>query len=70
VHFDSKAAGQAVKSLPFPKECLLIAIRREGKDIIPSGETLIRADDYLVFLINERDETEYREMLTSLTTVA
>ena len=69
VHFDSQAAGQTVKSLPFPKECLLIAIRREGRDIIPSGETLIRADDYLVFLINEKDEPEYRELLTGLTTV-
>jgi Trk K+ transport system NAD-binding subunit len=65
--YGSKAAGQAVKDLHLPKDCLLIAARREGKDIIPSGSTVIQADDYLVFLLQLKDEAEYRKMLTQLT---
>jgi H+/Cl- antiporter ClcA len=70
VHYDSPAAGQTVKDLHFPKECLLIAVRREGKDIIPAGDTVIYADDYLVFLFNIGNEAEYRELLTHLTTAS
>jgi H+/Cl- antiporter ClcA len=65
--YGSKAAGQAVKDLHLPKDCLLIAARREGKDIIPSGSTVIQADDYLVFLLQLKDEAEYRKMLIQLT---
>lgn len=70
VQYDSKAAGQAVKDLNLPKDCLLIAVRREGKDIIPSGLTVIQADDYLVFLLHLDDEAEYRETLSCLTTAS
>jgi NhaP-type Na+/H+ and K+/H+ antiporter len=67
VQYGSQAAGQAVKNLHLPENCLLIAVRREGKDIIPSGETVIQEDDYLIFLLHLDDEAEYREMLTHLT---
>jgi H+/Cl- antiporter ClcA len=70
VQYGSPASGQAVKDLHFPKNCLLIAVRREGKDIIPSGDTVIQADDYLVFLLHLDDEAEYRDKLTYLTTTS
>lgn len=67
VHHDSKAAGRAVRALGLPGECLLIAIRREGEELIPSGDTVIRGGDQLTFLVNERDEGKKRELLTRLT---
>jgi Trk K+ transport system NAD-binding subunit len=70
VQYGSNAAGQAVKDLHLPKDCLLIAVRREGKDIIPSGLTVVQADDYLVFLLHLDDEAEYRETLSCLTTAS
>ncbi len=70
VQYGSPASGQAVKDLHLPKDCLLIAVRREGKDIIPSGDTVIHADDYLVFLIHLDDEAGYREKLTYLATAS
>ena len=67
VHFDSHADGRKVKALGLPRECLLIAIRREGKDIIPCGDTQIAAEDSLIFLIQEMDEEILRSKLEQLT---
>ncbi len=64
---DSRADGRAVKDLGLPRECLLIAIRREDEELIPSGGTTIRAGDYLTFLVNERDEGKTRAALERLT---
>lgn len=67
VHFDSPADGREVKSLGLPKECLLIALRREGTDIIPCGDTQIMAEDSLIFLLQEKDEEALRTRLRHLT---
>jgi Trk K+ transport system NAD-binding subunit len=67
VHFGAAAAGRCVRELSLPKDCLLIAVRREGKDIIPKGDTLLRADDTLIFLINAHSEAKQREIILGLT---
>ncbi len=66
VRYDAPVDGRRVRELKLPRECLLIAIRREGEELIPSGDTLLRAGDYLTFLVNERDEGAHREMLGKL----
>ncbi len=66
VHHDAPAAGRAVRELGLPRECLLIAIRREGGELIPSGGTPVRGGDYLTFLVNERDEGTQRAALQKL----
>ena len=66
VHFDSPAAGKPVKALGLPKECLLIAVRREGAELIPSGDTVLMGGDYLTFLVTERREGPIREALEAL----
>ncbi len=70
VHHGSAAANKLIRELSLPKHCLLIAIRREGKDIIPRGDTQLRAGDYLVFLVNICEEAEDREILSTLTATA
>ena len=65
-HYDAPSAGRAVRDLGLPRQCLLIAIRREGEEVIPSGETLIRGGDYLTFLVNERDEGKTRSVLQKI----
>ncbi len=67
VHFGASAAGRYVRELSLPQDCLLIAVRREGKDIIPKGDTLLRADDTLIFLINTHNEAEQRKVILGLT---
>jgi len=66
VHFDSPAAGAPVRALGLPKECLLIAVRREGAELIPSGDTVLLGGDHLTFLVTERREGPIREALEAL----
>ena len=58
-----------VKDLDLPDNCLLIGIRRDGKEIIPRGDTLIRANDYIIFLINLHEEADHRDTLAKLFSV-
>ena len=69
VHHGCQAENKLVKEIAFPKECLLISIRRGGRDIIPKGNTRILGEDYLVFLINLNEEPKVREILNRITTL-
>ncbi|MBE6082659.1 MAG: ClC family H(+)/Cl(-) exchange transporter [Tissierellaceae bacterium] len=69
VHHGCQAENKFVKEIAFPKECLLISIRRGGRDIIPKGNTRILGEDYLVFLINLNEEPKVREILNRITTL-
>lgn len=66
VHLNSPAAGKAIRDLPWPPQCLLIALKRDGKEIIPKGDTVIRPEDYLICLIPLSAETEIRKNLRHL----
>lgn len=70
VHMGAYAADRQVRELSLPRECLLIAVRREGRDIIPKGDTLLHTNDALVFLINMHDEAHQREAILTLTQAA
>ncbi len=67
VHHGSLAEKKLVKEMDIPKSCLLIAIKRRGKEFIPRGDTKILAEDYLVFLANLNDEAKTREKLVQMT---
>lgn len=68
VHHWSESDRKLVREIEFPKNGLLISIKRRGKEIIPSGNTEILPEDYLVFLTNISDEALTREKLTEITT--
>ncbi|MDI9519796.1 MAG: chloride channel protein [Bacillota bacterium] len=68
VHHGSPASDQCIKGLDLPENCLIVAIQRDGKYIIPRGETLIKANDDLTFLVNLHEEAGYREALEKLVT--
>lgn len=67
VHLGAHAAGRFVRELPLPHDCLLIAVQREGKDITPKGDTLLRTNDTLIFLTGTHNEAEQREAIRALT---
>ncbi|MGV8905572.1 MAG: chloride channel protein [Acetobacterium sp.] len=46
---------QFISNIEWPDNCLLVAIRRGGREIIPKGNTLIHCSDNIVALINEKD---------------
>lgn len=66
VHHGSKIENKQIKEINFPDSCLLIAVRRRGKDIIPRGNTKILAEDYLVILTDLAEEAKIREYLKEL----
>jgi trk system potassium uptake protein TrkA len=51
---DSKVIGKAIKDLPLPVGCVIAAIYRRGKLIIPHGDTMIKSGD-IVALIGKED---------------
>ncbi len=58
--------GKKIKELKWPVDCLLVAIKRGEKEIIPKGDTRIYAGDYLITLANEDNASEIREKLTQI----
>jgi uncharacterized transporter YbjL len=67
VHHGAPAENKMVREIELPESSLLIAVRRDGKDIIPRGDTLIQAQDYLILLTSVKEEARVREILESLT---
>lgn len=61
VHHGSEIEGKRIKELVWPSNCLLVAIKRGGSEIIPKGSTVINASDYLVVLTNIYDEAHVRK---------
>jgi len=52
VHPFAPAAGKAVKDLCLPSECILAAVIRGGKLIIPHGDTVIEASDEVLAVVH------------------
>lgn len=46
--------GRALRETNFPKGCLVAMLRREGRVVVPRGDTVLRAGDRLTILGNEK----------------
>ena len=55
VHPLSPAAGASLKDLHIPSECVIVAILRKTKLIIPHGDTLLQPADEVLALVHESD---------------
>ncbi|MDO5039205.1 ClC family H(+)/Cl(-) exchange transporter [Clostridium sp.] len=53
VFMGSKVEGKFIKDIEWPNRCLLVAIKRGGKEIIPKGNTKILSGDFLVVLVDD-----------------
>ena len=54
------ADGQHVRDVAWPSGCLIIGLWRGEREIVPRGDTLLRAGDYLVVLFSGEEEREAR----------
>ena len=52
VHPAAPAAGKAVRDLNLPAECILAAVLREGKLIVPKGGTVLLPEDEVLAVIH------------------
>lgn len=66
VHHGAIIEGKRIKELKWPANCLLVAIKRSGTEIIPKGNTKINASDYLIVLTNENDEAKVRKEICEI----
>lgn len=55
VELGSPVCDQAIKDIKWPSKCLIISIDRQGKEIIPRGNTILHTGDTLVALLNDED---------------
>ena len=67
VHLQSFVAGKRIKEITWPKNCLLVAIKRGTEEIIPKGDTMIIEGDMLLIIVNQEESEYMLEELSSLT---
>ena len=46
----AKVAGQAIKDIAIPGECVVAAVVRGKKFVVPRGPTVIEANDHVIFV--------------------
>ena len=69
VEMGSMADGSAIKDILWPRDCLLVAIKRGNGEIIPKGTVEIMNGDYLVALADSVFSSNVLEQLKSITLV-
>ena len=60
------ADGKRVRDVRWPSGCLIIGLRRGESEIVPCGDTRLRAGDYLVVLFSGEEEREVRPAMRRL----
>ena len=47
---DAKVAGQQIRAIDIPRECVVAAVIRGRDFVVPRGDTVIQADDRVIFV--------------------
>ncbi|PJI07242.1 MULTISPECIES: ClC family H(+)/Cl(-) exchange transporter [Clostridium] len=58
--------SKQVKEINWPKDCLLVAVKRGENEIIPTGDTIIFSGDYLIVLTNERSVPKINDIISNM----
>lgn len=66
---DSALAGVQVRDIMWPKDALLASVRRGERQVIPHGDTLIRAGDSLVILTYQQNRAYVRQEMQRIATL-
>jgi trk system potassium uptake protein len=62
---DAPLAGERVGAIAWPPDTALVAILRDGRVIVPSGDDPLEAGDELLFVTSQNVEQELAELLAS-----
>lgn len=60
---DARYVDKKLSELGFPKNCIIVAVYRGGKVMIPSGSTVIKADDKVVVMTLTRNKENLKRFL-------
>ena len=55
-----------LKDVRFPEGCLVAMLRREGKTIVPTGNTIIKEGDRLTIIGEPKGMTELKKLYTEV----
>lgn len=69
VQFGSSIENKEIKDINFPRNALIVTIKRGDKSIVPKGNTIIKAGDEILTMADLKNEWRIREELQSLTSV-
>lgn len=69
VEMESIVEGRFISEIDWPKDCLLVAIKRGEKEIIPRGTVKLISGDYIVVLANIERQAYIIEDINHLTLV-
>lgn len=58
----SQIAGKMIKEVTFPRDCIIVSLRRGRKVFVPHGETLINARDTLVVVAEDEALQEIKKL--------
>jgi trk system potassium uptake protein TrkA len=59
----SPAADKEIQELGLPRDSTVVAVIRNGRVIVPRGDTLVRVNDEVIVLVTEDSESEVRAVL-------
>jgi len=62
---DSPALGKLLKTLPLPKDCLIVSVVRGGEPSLPSALTVLQPGDTVVALVSPGSVEDLRQMLAT-----
>ncbi|MGE5223026.1 MAG: TrkA C-terminal domain-containing protein, partial [Omnitrophica WOR_2 bacterium] len=68
VHPEAIAAGKAIKDIELPPECVLVAVLRKGRLIIPRGDTILQPVDEVIALVHTSQLARLAELLGPIRT--
>jgi len=63
---DAKALGIAIKDLQIPENCVIAAIIRNGKIVVPKGITTFEVDDEVLALTDDNGAQQLSELFSKL----
>jgi len=61
VPVDTPLQGKCLAEIMLPQEFLVIHIQREGRNILPHGDTCLEPNDVVTFLVGENDVTRLED---------
>ena len=62
----SPLANKKIADIPWPEHCLIVAVQNQGQEVIPRGDTLLRASDTIVILSEEHVFPKVHEEIENL----
>jgi trk system potassium uptake protein TrkA len=60
---DSPARGRPLSELDLPRDATIVAVVRDGRVVVPRGDTILYASDEVIALVTERSEEPVKAVL-------